>query len=293
MDGIIIINKPKNYTSNNIVNKVKKILNTRVGHTGTLDPNATGVLPLLLGRGTKFSKYLINHDKDYRATLKLGIKTTTADCEGEILENLDVSKDLFEESKINSVLKTFIGKQTQIPPIYSAIKVKGKKLYEYARNNVSVEIPKREIEIYNIELVTFNESDNTITFEVECSKGTYIRSLCEDIAAKLGTIGYMKELERVSVADFSINQAVTIEELEDKAENPDWLNEKIITLEELLSDYQKISIEDKVMKNFYNGVKITTDKQDGVYTIYCNNEFLGSAVVCNGKLKRDIIIKDM
>ena len=293
MDGIIIINKPKNYTSNNIVNKVKKILNTRVGHTGTLDPNATGVLPLLLGRGTKFSKYLINHDKDYRATLKLGIKTTTADCEGEILENLDVSKDLFEESKINSVLKTFIGKQTQIPPIYSAIKVKGKKLYEYARNNVSVEIPKREIEIYNIELVTFNESDNTITFEVECSKGTYIRSLCEDIAAKLGTIGYMKELERVSVADFSINQAVTIEELEEKAENPDWLNEKIITLEELLSDYQKISIEDKVMKNFYNGVKITTDNQDGVYTIYCNNEFLGSAVVCNGKLKRDIIIKDM
>ena len=293
MDGIIIINKPKHCTSNDIVNKVKRILNTKVGHTGTLDPNATGVLPLLLGKGTKFSKYLINHDKKYIATLKIGIKTSTADCEGEILKNLEVSKDLFEKCKIDGILKTFVGKQIQTPPIYSAIKVKGKKLYEYARSNAYVEIPKREIEIYSIHLINFDESDNTITFEVECSKGTYIRSLCEDIATRLGTVGYMKELERASVADFSINQAVTIEELEENAKDSDWLNEKIITLEKLLSDYKKIIIEEKVIKSLYNGVKLTTHEDDGVYTIYCNNEFIGSGVVCKGTLKRDIIIKDM
>lgn len=196
MDGILIINKPKNCTSNNVVNKVKKILNTKVGHTGTLDPNATGVLPLLLGKGTKFSKYLINHDKKYIATLQLGVKTTTADIEGEIIEQRAVDEKLFDEDKIKAILKTFEGKQIQTPPIYSAIKVKGKKLYEYARSGTEVEVPKRNIEIYKIELVSLNKDQDQIVFDVECSKGTYIRSLCEDIAEKLGTVGHMKELER-------------------------------------------------------------------------------------------------
>lgn len=202
MDGIIIINKPKQYTSNDIVNKVKRILNTKVGHTGTLDPNATGVLPLLLGKGTKFSKYLINHDKKYIATLRLGVKTSTADVEGEVIDERAVDKKLFEGDKIEQILKTFVGKQIQTPPIYSAIKVNGKKLYEYARNNKQVEIPKRQIEIYSINLISMNDEEKQIVFDVECSKGTYIRSLCEDIAEKLGTVGYMEELERARARKF-------------------------------------------------------------------------------------------
>lgn len=198
----MIINKPKQYTSNDVVNKVKKILNTKVGHTGTLDPNATGVLPLLLGKGTKFSKYLINHDKKYIATVKLGIKTSTADVEGDVIDERVVDKNVFSNERIECVLDTFLGKQQQTPPIYSAIKVDGKKLYEYARSDKKVEIPVRDIEIYNIKLLNTIPSDNVFVFEVECSKGTYIRSLCEDIAEKLGTVGYMKELERVVVRRF-------------------------------------------------------------------------------------------
>lgn len=293
MDGIIIINKPKNCTSNGIVNKVKKILNTKVGHTGTLDPNATGVLPLLLGKGTKFSKYLINHDKKYIATLKLGIKTTTADCEGDVIEEQTIDENIFESSNIEKVLKSFMGKQIQTPPKYSAIKIKGKKLYEYARKNIAVEIPKREIEIYKINLINQNKNDGTIVFEVECSKGTYIRSLCEDIATKLGTIGYMKELERVQVGEFSIKQSVTIEDLEKNKDNSTWINKNIISLEKLLSNNSKIEIEKKDIEKFYNGVKLSTTKNDGVYAIYYNNCFIGSAVVYKNNLKRDIIIKDL
>lgn len=293
MDGIIIINKPKNYTSNDIVNKVKRLLNTKVGHTGTLDPNATGVLPLLLGKGTKFSKYLINHDKKYIATLKLGIKTTTADCEGDVIEELNVDKSIFIDSKIEETLKTFVGKQIQTPPIYSAIKVNGKKLYEYARNNMAVEVPKREIEIYKINLVDKNENENIIVFEVECSKGTYIRSLCEDIANALGTVGYMKDLQRARVGAFNIEDAVTLEELEQNKDNLDWIYKNIISLEKLLSKSPKITIEEKNVEKFYNGVKLNAIMEDGVYAVYYNNSFIGSAEIKNNTIKRDILIKDL
>lgn len=188
MDGIILINKEKNCTSHDVVYKVKKIFGEKVGHTGTLDPNATGVLPILVGKGTKLSKYLINHDKKYIVTLKLGKKTDTADSDGKIIEETEVSKDIFKENNIKNCLNRFIGKNEQIPPMYSAIKVNGKKLYEYARIGKSVEIQPRKIEIYSINLIKINEKNNEIIFEVFCSKGTYIRSLCEDIAKDLNTI---------------------------------------------------------------------------------------------------------
>lgn len=188
MDGIILINKEKNCTSHDVVYKVKKIFGEKVGHTGTLDPNATGVLPILVGKGTKLSKYLINHDKKYIVTLKLGKKTDTADSDGKIIEETEVSKDIFKENNIKNSLNKFIGKNEQIPPMYSAIKVNGKKLYEYARSGKSVEIKPRIIEIYSINLIKINEKNNEIIFEVFCSKGTYIRSLCEDIAKDLNTI---------------------------------------------------------------------------------------------------------
>ena len=150
MDGIIVVNKQKGCTSHDVVNKVKKIVNKKVGHTGTLDPLATGVLPLLIGKGTLCSKYLINHDKVYEVSLKLGISTDTMDAEGKIIEEKKVNSNILAKENVEKVLSSFIGKQEQTPPIYSAIKVAGKKLYEYARKGQEVEIPKREIEIYNI-----------------------------------------------------------------------------------------------------------------------------------------------
>lgn len=185
MDGIILINKPKEWTSHDIVNKVKKILNEKVGHTGTLDPMATGVLPLLVGKGTLCSKYLINHNKTYKVKLELGKKTDTADTEGKIVEEKEVTNKMLEETVIKEVLNKFLGKQEQIPPIYSAIKVNGKKLYEYSRKGQTVEIKPRQIEIYSIELLSIDKNLKQIEFKVSCSKGTYIRSLCEDIGNKL------------------------------------------------------------------------------------------------------------
>jgi len=188
MDGIIIINKEKGYTSNDVVQIVKKIFNEKVGHTGTLDPMATGVLPLLVGRGTQISKYLINHDKIYQATLSLGQKMDTGDIEGKVIDEKEVTNQMLDEDYIKTILSTFLGEQVQTPPIYSAIKVKGKKLYEYARNGQEVEIPKRYITIYKVKLLEVDKQYKKIRFEVHCSKGTYIRTLCEDIAEKLGTV---------------------------------------------------------------------------------------------------------
>lgn len=290
MNGIIIVNKSKNCTSNNVVNKVKHLLNCKVGHTGTLDPNATGVLPLLLGEGTKFSKYLINHDKKYRATLKLGIKMSTADVEGDVIEEKAVDDAIFKSEFLQKVLKTFEGKQIQTPPVYSAIKINGKKLYEYARKNIEVEVPKREIIIYSINLVEFRQAENTIVFDVECSKGTYIRSLCEDIAEKLNTVGYMLDLDRQQVGDFSIEQSVTVDEIELNRDNNEWLKNHVISLEQVLSESDFVVIPEKNVTKLYNGVKIDVDKPDGVYRLYVEDKFIGSGVCENGKLKRDIIL---
>ena len=218
MDGIILINKEKKYTSHDVVAKVKKILKVKVGHTGTLDPNATGILPLLLGNATKISKYLINHNKEYIAELKLGVKTDTADGEGKVIAEKQVNlEEIFENinESIQQILNSFVGKTLQKPPMYSAIKVNGKKLYEYARKNEKVEVKSRQIEIYKMELIKLDLKENIIKFKVRCSKGTYIRTLCEDIAEKLNTYGYMKELQRTEVGDFKIENAITIGELEE------------------------------------------------------------------------------
>lgn len=288
MDGILVINKPKGLTSNDIVKKVKKILNTKVGHTGTLDPNATGVLPLLLGNATKISKYLINHDKEYEAVIKLGVKTTTADLEGEIIEEKEVNKEKLKEENIEEVLKNFIGKQQQIPPIYSAIKVNGKKLYEYARQGKEVEIKARNIEIYDLKLLKIDSKNDELTINVKCSKGTYIRSLCEDIAVKLETLGYMKELNRIQVGEFNIKGSVTIEEFKANIENKDYSN--IIGIEEIFKEIPEITIKQREYEKYLNGVKIDTDNMDGIYRIYLDNKFSGLGIVENKKLKRDLVI---
>ncbi len=282
--GIILINKPKGYTSHDVVSKVKKILHSqKVGHTGTLDPNATGVLPLLINQGTKLSKYLIEHDKEYEVTLKLGIETDTLDGEGTVLKKVEV--DWKKLQPIEAVLSSFVGKQEQIPPMYSAIKVKGKKLYEYARKGETIEIEPRKIQIYSVTLQQVNKNEKEIQFQVSCSKGTYIRSLCKDIATKLGTIGYMKELKRTKVGNFSIENTITIEELETNLEK---VQESFLTMQKLFQAYPKITLTQEQIQKFLNGVLLNVKKENGIYNIYAK-KYIGIGIVEKGKLKRDIV----
>lgn len=284
MNGIIVINKSKGCTSHDIVKKAKRILNEKVGHTGTLDPNATGVLPLLVGKGTQISKYIINHDKTYEAILQLGTKTDTADGEGNILETGEVSEESLQQINIDKVFKSLIGKQNQVPPMYSAIKVNGKKLYEYARRGEHVEIQPRTIEIYNIELIRTDLQNKTIEFRVYCSKGTYIRTLCENIAERLHTIGYMKELNRIKVGEFKIEDSIRIEELEKNIHN------NFITIEEYFDKSKSIELDNKRLQLFLNGVQLTWKLEDGVYKIYSDSQFIGIGTIKNSLLKRDIIL---
>lgn len=271
MNGILIVNKPSNYTSHDIVYKVKRITGMKVGHTGTLDPMATGVLPLLIGKGTLCSKYLINHDKIYNVKLQLGIKTDTADSEGNIIEQKEVKEEKLSQNAVEKTLNDFIGKQEQIPPMYSAIKVNGKKLYEYARAGEEIERNKRKIEIFKIELISYK--DDEIEYKVNCSKGTYIRTLCEDISEKLGTVGYMKSLRRTRVGEFS---------LEDTG--------KIFSIEDVMKNRPKYDLKEGEKNQFLNGASIKISLEDGLLRVYFNNLFIGLGKVENGKLKRKIVL---
>lgn len=287
----MIINKSKGCTSHDVVYKVKKLLKEKVGHTGTLDPNATGVLPLLVGKGTGLSQYLINHNKKYVATIKLGEKTDTADVEGKIIEECVVDDSIFDSEKINKVLKKMIGKQKQCPPMYSAIKINGKKLYEYARSGKVVDIPEREIEIYDLQLVNFDSINKLIMFEVFCSKGTYIRTVCEQFAENLGTVGYMKELNRTMVGEFKIEDSVTIEELEDNISNKKFFDEHFISIEQFFINNAKLNLDKTRLNLFLNGVKLDCDIIDTLVRIYDENDaFIGIGSVNSRKLKRNIII---
>ena len=285
MNGIIIVNKSKGYTSHDIVAKVKKITGEKVGHTGTLDPLATGVLPLLIGKGTLCSKYLMNHDKAYKVVLKLGIRKSTGDEEGDIIQEDVVDEGILDENNVKTVLERFLGEQEQIPPIYSAIKVEGKKLYEYARKGQQVEIKPRKITIYDIKSLKINKESSEIQFEVSCSKGTYIRSLCEDIAKKMGTVGYMKELQRTRVGTFTIEQSILMEDL-----TKETIERHIITIENLFKDLEDIELNERKLQLFLNGVKLSLDLEDGIYNIYSNQQFIGIGVVKDKLLKRDIVL---
>ena len=252
---------------------------------------ATGVLPLLIGKGTLCSKYLINHDKVYNVQLTLGVKTDTADKEGTIIEEKQVAQEVFQKEKLEEVLHSFLGQQDQIPPIYSAIKVKGKKLYEYARKGQTVEIQPRKIEIYQIQLQKVEVEQKQIELQVACSKGTYIRSLCEDIARKLGTVGYMSGLNRIQVGNFLIADAISMDKLEENRENKHFIAQYVITLEKFFQEKLAIHLEDRKLELFLNGVKLTQKLQDGNYRVYHNGKFVGMGIVQNQLLKRDIILE--
>nr|WP_318001233.1 tRNA pseudouridine(55) synthase TruB [uncultured Faecalibacillus sp.] len=258
MDGILLINKPAGYTSHDIVGIVRKKLHTKkVGHCGTLDPDATGVLVVCVNKATKAIQFLMSDTKFYRATLSLGKSTDTYDASGKVLEEKEVGA--LSENQVIDVLNSFMGKSKQKPPIYSAIKVNGKKLYEYARNGEEVEIKERDIEIMMIKMISF--SNNEIVFDVKCSKGTYIRSLCVDIAQKLGYPGHMSHLERRQAGHFSIEDCITLEQLE----KGDYT---LHSIEEALGDYPKLKLEDPTI--VYHGKQIKSNLT-GKIAIYDNH----------------------
>lgn len=252
MDGIILINKPSGMTSHDVVNKLRKILKTKkVGHCGTLDPDATGVLVVCVNKATKVLQFLTSESKEYIATLSLGTSTDTYDASGTVLETKEYQKISNEE--IISCLKSFIGVQEQTPPVYSAIKVNGKKLYEYARNGETVEVPKRTVSIDYLEVLEIK--DNLIKFKVGCSKGTYIRSLCFDIAAALGYPGHMQNLIRTKSGNFALENCYTLEQVE----NGEF---STVSLETALSTYPQLVVEDE--KIIFHGKKIKSDLNEQV-----------------------------
>lgn len=290
MDGILIVNKDKGCTSHDVVYKVKKLFGKKVGHTGTLDPNATGVLPILIGKGTELSQFLINHDKKYIATIQLGVKTDSADVEGNVIEEKDVDLSILNNEHVEMVLKSLTGKQKQVPPMYSAIKINGKKLYEYARSGKTVDIPEREIEIYDLKLLEIDKENKQIFFEIYCSKGTYVRTVCEKVSESLDTVGYMKELQRTMVGTFKIENAITVEDLNKNIDNIEFIENNIISIEKFFSNSDTEVLQDKEIKMFLNGVILDT-KTDGLIRIYDENKkFIGIGESINGKLKRKIVI---
>ena len=242
MNKILIIDKPKGLTSRDVVNKVGEFFETtKVGHTGTLDPIATGVLVITIGKATKISNYITSLEKEYIAECTLGYSTDTLDTEGTRLEEKDYN---FTKDELEKVLKSFVGTYNQEVPIYSAIKVNGKKLYEYARNNISVEIPKREVTIKEIELLDYK--DNIFSFRVVVSKGTYIRSLIRDICNKLNTVGIMSNLRRTRQGKYDLSSSTTLDNIKE---------ENLISIREAL-DIPLIDITDDIRSDIYNGHKI-------------------------------------
>ncbi len=258
MDALLVVNKPKGLTSRDVVNSLNHIFSTKkIGHTGTLDPIATGILVCLIGKYTKLVDLITSYDKEYIAEIKLGIKTDTDDITGNIIheENSNVSLD-----KIKEVFSNFPSVYNQEVPIYSAVKINGKKLYEYAREKIDITLPKRRVNIYSLELLSFK--DNIITFKTRVSKGTYIRSLIQDICANLNTIGTMNNLIRTKQGNFNINNSYTLEEIEKG-------NYKLLNIKEFL-DYPIIELNDTLIKKVSNGSIIpnTFNIKDKVIFIY-------------------------
>jgi len=263
MDGIILINKPKNITSRDVVNKVGMILKTKkIGHTGTLDPIATGVLALCIGKCTKLVDLITSYEKEYIATVLVGTETDTLDVTGNILNRVDVN---LEKDKLIQALESFRGKYKQEVPIYSAVKINGKKLYEYARNNEVINLPKREVEIKNIELLEIK--NNEFTVKVKVSKGTYIRSLINDIGSYLDIPMCMKELHRTIQGNFKIEDCYTIEDIENG-------NYNILNINDVL-DYPIIKIEDETLEyKIKNGAVISNDFNNDTVMFELDNKII-------------------
>ncbi|GMQ56957.1 tRNA pseudouridine(55) synthase TruB [Vallitalea sediminicola] len=279
MNGIINIYKEKGYTSFDVVAILRRKLKIKkVGHTGTLDPEAEGVLPVCIGKATKVADYITDTTKTYLATMTLGIETDTEDHTGEVISKKEVTSS---KEQIEEAVNSFIGDYSQVPPMYSALKVNGKRLYKLARQGKTIERKARNIYIYNIDIIKID--GNNIDMKVECSKGTYIRTLCADIGTKLGCGAHMSKLIRTKSSLFSINSSIKLEEVDYYIEN-NKLNEIVTSIDQVFPNYSKLVIHSRYDKFLYNGNKLKVESIKGnediinqmQYRIYDeNNNFIG------------------
>lgn len=284
-NGILIMDKPESITSHDAVDIIRKIFsNTKVGHTGTLDPMATGVLPICIGKATKLSDTFTQKDKIYSVKMLLGVETDTYDITGKIVFANPISND---EIYIKERIKRFIGKQMQIPPKYSAIKVNGKKAYEYARSGEEIRLKPREIEIFDIYNIEVNLEKREVSFDVYCTKGTYIRSLVHDIGIKLGCGATMTKLRRVKTGEFDIEDSVPLYEFL-KLDFLD-MQDRIIAIEDLFKDSKKVNLNKEEYERFLNGIKIKTELSSGICRVYQNLRYKGLGKVDDNMLSRFVI----
>ncbi len=282
MDGVIVLDKPFGKTSHDMVSFVRRLTGIRrVGHTGTLDPAATGVLPICIGRATKAADMLTAADKRYIAEMVLGMTTDTQDADGEVLTECEVT---CTEENIQAAVGGFVGEISQLPPMYSAVKIGGKKLYELARKGEKAERKPRKVTIYSIDILDIDLIKKTVKIEVACSKGTYIRTLCEDIGIKLGCGAYVNSLRRTKSGMFSESGCITCAELV-KMQEEGTLNEAIISTDELFPEFEKIRVYDA--EKIKNGVQLRYDglEEGKRYRVYDeNNEFLCVSRFTGGRL---------
>lgn len=290
MNGILIVNKPMDFTSFDAVAVTRKASKQKkIGHCGTLDPNATGVLPVLLGAATKAQDILPNHDKEYVAELKFGIETDTLDIWGEVIkeEQSNVTKEQFEE-----ILKNFRGEIMQVPPMYSALKKDGQRLYDLARQGIEVKREARPVTVYSLTAEDFSEENQTAKIRVSCSKGTYIRSLIDDIGKALGTFAVMTALQRTSACGFTLENAITIEEL--KSLTPEEIKAGLLPIERLFDSYREVTVSPAQATRFKNGGalglerlrSLPKDSADGeIFRVKHEDKFLGLGIIKETELK--------
>jgi tRNA pseudouridine55 synthase len=262
VDGVLLLDKPSGITSNLALQKARRLLNAaKAGHTGTLDPLASGLLPLTLGEATKFSSDLLEADKAYRATLQLGVRTSTADADGDVIETRPVA---VTRADIDAVLPRFTGTIAQVPPMHSALKRDGRALYEYARDGIELERAPRQVTIHRLEVVA--HQDSTVTIDVDCSKGTYVRVLAEDIGAALGCGAHLAALRRTRVGVLSLERSVTLDALENMP--PAVRREWLMPVDALLAALPRVELDDMRARRFQHGNPIDLGGAPGRTRVY-------------------------
>jgi tRNA pseudouridine55 synthase len=285
IDGLLLIDKPLGFSSNQALSKIKWIFSAKkAGHTGTLDPLATGLLPICFGEATKFSSHLLNSEKTYEASIKLGWKSSTGDAEGKLTESKIISISL---DKLEEILSSFVGLSNQTPPMFSALKHKGQPLYKLAREGIKVERQQREIKISELKLLRNNK--NIIKIEVSCSKGTYVRTLAEDIANKLGMDGYLIDLRRTKIGNLNIQDALSFDKIE--ALSADKRNDFIKPTEVIVDDYPKIILTESEENLIKNGQPIQLPKKVNpeIYRLFSkNSEFIGLGEIDSNNLLKAV-----
>ena len=277
INGILLLDKPSGITSNRALQRVRSLIKAKKGgHTGSLDPFATGMLPLCFGEATKISHYLLNRKKTYSVEVKFGVSTSTGDIDGEVTGSSKIKE--YSEDQWKKILNEFKGKSEQVPPMYSALRYKGKRLYELARKGEIVDRAAREIEIFSMDLIDL--SKDMINFEITCSKGTYIRVLAEDIAKKLGMLGHVSQLRRKTVGNFCESKMVKLSVLEDLSQNnKPAISDYFITIDEALTEFSVVNLNDLQSSKFRNGqqLEFNTHFDDKVKVFDHNNNLVGIA----------------